>query len=61
MSLDLGAAAKGYAVERAAELLASEGVTSGYSLNVGGNVRTIGTKNDGSDWAAPTRNPSSRI
>ena len=57
MSLDLGAAAKGYAVERAAELLASEGVTSGYSLNVGGNVRTIGTKNDGSDWAAGIQNP----
>ena len=57
MSLDLGAAAKGYAVERAAELLASEGVTSGYSLNVGGNVRTIGTKSNGSDWAAWNTEP----
>lgn len=57
MSLDLGAAAKGYAVERAAELLMNEGVTSGYTLNVGGNVRTIGTKADGSDWAAGIQNP----
>lgn len=57
MSLDLGAAAKGYAVERAAELLMNEGVTVGYSLNVGGNVRTIGTKTDGSDWAAGIQNP----
>lgn len=57
MSLDLGAAAKGYAVEKAAQLLMSEGVSSGYSLNVGGNVRTIGTKSDGSDWAAGIQNP----
>lgn len=57
MSLDLGAAAKGYAVEKAAQLLISEGVESGYSLNVGGNVRTIGAKSDGSDWAAGIQNP----
>lgn len=57
MSLDLGAAAKGYAVERAAQLLMSEGVTGGYSLNVGGNVRTIGTKSADSDWAAGIQNP----
>lgn len=57
MSLDMGAAAKGYAVERAAELLMNEGVTSGYTLNIGGNVRTIGTKADGSDWAAGIQNP----
>lgn len=57
MSLDLGAAAKGYAVEKAAQLLIGEGITSGYSLNVGGNVRTIGTKSDGTDWAAGIQNP----
>lgn len=57
MSLDLGAAAKGYAVERAAELLRSRGVTGGYSINIGGNVRTIGTKSETSDWAAGIQNP----
>lgn len=57
MSLDLGAAAKGYAVERAAELLVSRGVTGGYSINIGGNVRTIGTKSEDSDWAAGIQNP----
>lgn len=57
MSLDLGAAAKGYAVERAAQLLMSRGVTGGYTINIGGNVRTIGTKSDGSDWAAGIQNP----
>lgn len=35
----------------------NEGVTSGYTLNIGGNVRTIGTKADGSDWAAGIQNP----
>ena len=57
MSLDLGAAAKGYAVERAVQLLMDEGIESGYTLNIGGNVRTIGTKGDGSDWAAGIQNP----
>lgn len=56
MSLDLGALAKGYAVERAAEYMESLGIT-GYSLNIGGNVRTLGTKPDGSDWIAGIENP----
>lgn len=45
-SLDVGAVAKGYAVQRAAEALKSAGV-SGYVLNIGGNIRSIGTKPDG--------------
>ena len=57
MSLDLGAVAKGYAVERAVELLKSRGVESGYTVNIGGNVRTIGTKGDGTDWKAGIQNP----
>ena len=57
MSLDLGAVAKGYTVERAAELLQSRGVTTGYTLNVGGNVRTLGKKGDGEDWKAGIQNP----
>ena len=49
MTLDVGAVAKGYAIERIALALEEQGVT-GYVLNVGGNVRTIGAKADGTPW-----------
>ncbi len=58
MRLDVGAVAKGYATERAAELLENMGV-SGYVLNVGGNVRTVGAKPDGSGWTVGIENPDS--
>ncbi len=56
MSLDVGAIAKGYAVEKAAELLMAKGI-EGYIINVGGNVRTVGSKPDGSAWSAGIENP----
>ena len=56
MSLDVGAIAKGYAVECVADYLSKEGIT-GYLLNVGGNVRAIGTKADGSEWVVGIENP----
>ena len=56
MRLDVGAIAKGYAVEMIAQSLEHRGVT-GYVLNVGGNVRTIGTKADGSPWMVGLENP----
>jgi len=56
MTLDVGAVAKGYAVEMIARLLEKEGIT-GYVLNVGGNVRTIGKKGDGNKWVAGIENP----
>lgn len=43
MRLDVGAVAKGYAVERVAQELEEQGITS-LVLSVGGNVRTIGGK-----------------
>ena len=49
MSLDVGALAKGYAVERVCKSLEAQGISS-YILNVGGNVRVIGAKPDGSPW-----------
>lgn len=56
MRLDVGAIAKGYAVEQVARWLEQEGKT-GYVLNVGGNVRTIGGKPDGTGWAVGIENP----
>lgn len=56
MTLDVGAIAKGYAVEMVAQSLESKGIT-GYVLNVGGNVRTIGTKADGAPWTVGLENP----
>ena len=55
MTLDVGAIAKGYAVERVAEELVEKGVT-GYVLNVGGNVRAIGNSN-GEPWQVGIENP----
>ena len=56
MTLDVGAIAKGYAVEMIAQSLEQKGVT-GYVLNVGGTVRTVGTKADGSPWTVGLENP----
>jgi thiamine biosynthesis lipoprotein len=55
-SIDVGALGKGYATERAAEYLEREGA-SGYVLNIGGNIRCIGDRPDGSGWATAIRDP----
>ena len=57
MKLDVGAVAKGYATEQVALYFEKKGVT-GYVLNVGGNVRTIGTKADGEKWNIGIENPN---
>ena len=56
LQLDLGAIAKGYAVERVAEQLEAEGV-SGMLLSIGGNVRAIGVRPDGSPFSVGIQNP----
>ena len=56
MRLDVGAIGKGYATERAAEVLIDAGVTS-YVLNIGGNIRAIGTKPSGNGWTTGITNP----
>ncbi|MDD6078413.1 MAG: FAD:protein FMN transferase, partial [Clostridiales bacterium] len=55
-SIDVGAVGKGYATEKAAAHLAEIGAY-GYALNVGGNIRTVGTKPDGSGWVTGIRDP----
>lgn len=54
--LDVGAIGKGYATEMAARLLEERGAES-YVLNVGGNVRIIGHKPDGSGWNTGIKDP----
>ena len=56
MSLDLGAVGKGYAVEMVAKMI-EEKYGGGFVLDVGGNLRTIGSKPDGTGWLAGVRNP----
>lgn len=57
MSLDVGAIGKGYAVERAAERLCEMGATS-FVLNVGGNIRAIGSKPNGTPWRTGVIDPA---
>ena len=57
MTLDVGAVAKGYAVEMVAQSMEARGL-SGYVLNVGGNVRAVGAKPDGSGWTAGIESPT---
>ncbi len=56
MRLDVGALAKGYAVEMVARTLKSEGI-DGYILNVGGNVRAIGAAPEDTPWTVGIENP----
>ena len=56
--LDLGAVAKGYAGDRAAEILKDAGVTSAL-LNLGSStIHAIGSKPDGSAWRIAIQDPN---
>ncbi len=56
MRLDVGAVAKGYAVEAVARYMAERGM-NGYSLNIGGNIRIVGVRDDGEKWKVGVENP----
>lgn len=56
MSLDVGSIGKGYAVEQAAKAASEAGVDS-MLLSVGGNIRAIGVKGDGTQWKVGIQNP----
>lgn len=49
LRLDLSAWAKGYAVDRLAELIESQGIES-YIVELGGELRARGRKNNGDAW-----------
>lgn len=58
MRIDVGAIAKGYAVQQVMEQMKSEGVTS-MLLSAGGNVCAIGTRPDGTNWKVGIQDPYS--
>jgi thiamine biosynthesis lipoprotein len=61
MRLDVGAIAKGYAVERVGELAKQNGFTAGL-ISAGGNVRAIGCKQeDTTPWSVGIQNPSGEL
>lgn len=55
-SIDVGAVAKGYATELCAQFIEEKGWEH-IALSVGGNVRTVGLKADGSMWITGIENP----
>lgn len=55
-SLDLGGIAKGFASQKAAEILKEYGVTSAL-MSLGGNVRAVGSKPDGESWSVAVTDP----
>ena len=55
--LDLGAVAKGYAVEQTADLLSRDKRIKTALINAGGNIKVLGTKEDGSPWKIGIQDP----
>lgn len=59
MSIDVGAVAKGYAVEKVCQTVEAQGFYNGL-VSVGGNVRAIGSKDEGgTPWNIGVQNPDS--
>lgn len=56
MQIDLGAVGKGYTGDLIVDILQENGVESAL-LDLGGNIQTIGTKPDGTDWKVGLRSP----
>lgn len=56
MQIDLGAVGKGYTGDLVTEILKENGIESAL-LDLGGNIQTIGTKPDGTDWKLGLRSP----
>ena len=56
MEIDFGGFGKEYAADRASTLLATNGIKHGY-VNLGGDLRAIGTKPTGEPWVMGILNP----
>mgnify|MGYP002547803938 CR=1 FL=1 len=55
--ISFGAVAKGCASKYAIDAMRKSGVTSGI-VSLGGNVQTLGTKPDGSNWIVAVEDPN---
>lgn len=58
MEIDLGGIAKGYTSARLMDVFKQHGVKSAI-VSLGGNVETLGTKTDGSNWRVAIEDPDS--
>lgn len=56
MKLDVGATAKGYAVQKLCDFMKGKGIKSAL-ISAGGNVQTIGTRADKKPWRIGIQNP----
>ncbi|MCE5312875.1 MAG: FAD:protein FMN transferase, partial [Nitrospiraceae bacterium] len=56
MKIDLGGIAKGYAADRLTKIVTGAGIKSGI-VAVGGDIRVIGKRPDGSLWRIGIKNP----
>jgi thiamine biosynthesis lipoprotein len=56
MIMDLGGVAKGYAADRAAEVLKKQGVMNAL-VAVAGDIRAMGTREDGKPWRIGVQHP----
>lgn len=59
MEIDFGGVVKEYAVDRAASLCYGLGIRHGV-INLGGDIKVIGPRNDGSPWRVGIRHPRSK-
>ncbi|MBL7075486.1 FAD:protein FMN transferase [candidate division KSB1 bacterium] len=59
MGIDLGGIAKGYAIDRAVEVLAQEGITSAI-VEIGGDLKVLGERGEGEPWRIAIRHPRSQ-
>ncbi|MCE5194022.1 MAG: FAD:protein FMN transferase [Nitrospiraceae bacterium] len=56
MSADLGGIAKGYAADKATEILKANGIRAGL-VAIAGDIKAFGMKPDGKPWKIGIRNP----
>ena len=56
-AIDLSAIAKGYGVDRVADWLAEQGIHN-YLVEIGGELRTNGTKPEGQSWRIAIESPA---
>jgi len=59
MLIDPGGIAKGYAADRAVEILRQQGIVSGI-VAIAGDIRAFGMKPDGKPWKVGIRNPRAK-